>query len=63
MNDAQPIIGDLKMSEVNPLHYQSIFKRMEANYAGSTIRRTYVSNTWSNIQVGYRERYNGEASA
>lgn len=41
-NDAQPIIGDLKLSEVKPLHCQMVFKRMEANYAGSTIRQTYA---------------------
>ena len=40
--DAQPIIGGLRLTEVKPMHSQMIFKRMEANYAGSTMRQTYI---------------------
>ncbi len=40
--DAQPIIGGLRLTDVKPMHSQMIFKRMEANYAGSTMRQTYI---------------------
>lgn len=40
--DVRPVIGDLRLSDVKPMHSQMIFKRMEAKYAGSTMRQTYI---------------------
>ncbi|MBR2387417.1 MAG: tyrosine-type recombinase/integrase [Clostridia bacterium] len=40
--DARPIIGGLRLSDVKPMHSQMILKQMEANYAGSTMRQTYI---------------------
>ena len=38
----QPIIGSIRLVDVKPLHCKMVFNRMEATYAGSTIRQTYI---------------------
>ena len=40
--DARPVIGGLRLSDVKPMHAQMILKQMEAVYAGSTMRQTYI---------------------
>ena len=39
----QPIIGELRLTEVRPLHCKMVLQMMDANYAGSTIRQTYIT--------------------
>ena len=41
--NAQPIIGSMRLSDVKPMHCKIILNRMEAVYAGSTIRQTYIA--------------------
>ena len=37
------VIGRLKLNEVKPLHCKMVLNRMENDYAGSTIRQTYIA--------------------
>ena len=39
----QPVIGPMKLSDVKPMHCKVVLNRMDANYAGSTIRQTYIT--------------------
>lgn len=39
----QPVIGHMMMSDIKPMHCKVILNRMEATYAGSTIRQTYIA--------------------
>lgn len=39
--NVQPVIGSMLMSE--PMHCKAVLNRMEAKYAGSTIRQTYIA--------------------
>ena len=39
----QPVIGRMLLKNVKPLHCKMILNRMEAEYAGSTIRQTYIT--------------------
>lgn len=39
----QPLIGSIRLSDVKPMHCKIILNRMEATYAGSTIRQTYIA--------------------
>ncbi len=39
----QPVIGPMKMSDVKPMHCKIVLNRMDATYAGSTIRQTYIA--------------------
>ena len=41
--NVQPIIGSMRLSDVKPMHCKIILNRMEAVYAGSTIRQTYIA--------------------
>ncbi|MBD5522810.1 MAG: site-specific integrase, partial [Lachnospiraceae bacterium] len=43
VQNIQPIIGSMLISDVKPMHCKVILNRMEAEYAGSTIRRTYIA--------------------
>jgi len=40
--NVQPYIGNIRISDVKPMHCKSILNRMEEVYAGSTIRQTYI---------------------
>ncbi len=40
--NVKPVIGDLKITEVRPLHCKKVLLDMEEDYAGSTIRQTYI---------------------
>lgn len=42
-NNVQPIIGNMKISDVKPMHCKVILNRMDTDYAGSTIRQTYIA--------------------
>jgi len=39
----QPVVGPMRLSDVKPMHCKIILNRMDANYAGSTIRQTYIA--------------------
>ena len=39
----QPVIGSMRMSDVKPMHCKIVLNRMDAVYAGSTIRQTYIA--------------------
>ena len=36
------ILGQLKLSDVRPMHCKAVLTRMDKDYAGSTIRQTYI---------------------
>lgn len=40
--NVQPYIGQICISDVKPMHCKTILKRMNEDYAGSTIRQTYI---------------------
>lgn len=42
-HNIQPIIGDIKLTDIKPLHCKMVLNEMEADYAGSTIRQTYIT--------------------
>ena len=42
-HNIQPFIGKLKLSDVKPLHCKMVLNKMDADYAGSTIRQTYIT--------------------
>ena len=42
-HNTQPVIGKMRLSDVKPLCSKTVLSRMEATYAGSTIRRTYIA--------------------
>ena len=39
----QPLIGTMCIADVKPMHCKAVLNRMETEYAGSTIRQTYIS--------------------
>ena len=41
--NVQPFIGKLMISEVKPMHCKMVLNSMMSNYAGSTIRQTYIA--------------------
>ena len=43
VQNIQPVIGSMPISDVKPMHCKVILNRMEAEYAGSTIRQTYIA--------------------
>ena len=42
-HNIQPIIGRMKLSDVKPLHCKMVLNKMDADYAGSTIKQTYIT--------------------
>lgn len=42
-HNIQPVIGDIRLTDVKPLHCKMVLNEMEAGYAGSTIRQTYIT--------------------
>ena len=38
----QPVVGKMRLSDVKPLHCKMVLNRMNDDYAGSTIRQTYI---------------------
>ena len=39
----QPVIGSMRLVDVKPLHCKIVLNQMEKDYAGSTIRQTYIA--------------------
>ena len=39
----QPIIGKMLLSDVKPMHCKKVLLSMDADYAGATIRQTYIT--------------------
>lgn len=39
----QPILGDMVLTDIKPLHCKMVLNSMEERYAGSTIRQTYIT--------------------
>ncbi len=42
-HNIQPVVGPMKMVDVKPMHCKIVLNRMDAIYAGSTIRQTYIA--------------------
>lgn len=42
-HNVQPVIGQMRLVDVRPMHCKMVFNRMERSYAGSTIRQTYIA--------------------
>ena len=42
-HNIQPVIGDMFISVVKPLHCKMVLNKMEKDYAGSTIRQTFIT--------------------
>ena len=40
--NVKPVIGKMRLTDVKPMHCKMVFNRMEASYAGSTIRQTIL---------------------
>lgn len=40
--NVKPILGDMLLSDVKPLHCKMVLNNMESDYAGSTIKQTYI---------------------
>ena len=43
IRNIQPVMGKMYLSTVKPMHCKKVFILMDANYAGSTIRQTYIT--------------------
>lgn len=43
IQNIQPVIGTMPLSDVKPMHCKVILNCMEVEYAGSTIRQTYIT--------------------
>ena len=39
----QPVIGSMRLCDVKPMHCKIVLNKMEATYAGSTIRQAYIA--------------------
>ena len=42
-HNIQPLIGDMLLSDVKPMHCKMVLNQMDAIYAGSTIRQAYIT--------------------
>ena len=42
-HNVQAVIGNMRLCDVKPMHCKIVLNRMEATYAGSTIRQTYIA--------------------
>ena len=43
IRNIQPVMGKMYLSNVKPMHCKKVFILMDADYAGSTIRQTYIA--------------------
>ena len=43
VHNIQPVIGGMLLANVKPMHCKVVLNRMEADYAGSTIRQAYIT--------------------
>ena len=39
----KPVIGNMRIQDVKPMHCKVVLNRMESTYAGGTIRQTYIT--------------------
>ena len=42
VQNIQPVIGKMRIADVKPFHCKAVLNRMNADYAGSTIRQAYI---------------------
>lgn len=42
-HNIQPVLGKMLLTDIKPMHCKVVFNRMEADYAGSTIRQVYIA--------------------
>lgn len=42
-HNIQPVVGPMRISDVKPMHCKVVLNRMDATYAGSTNRQTYIA--------------------
>lgn len=42
-HNIQPVIGDMLLADVKPMHCKMVLNKMEEKYAGSTIRQAYIT--------------------
>ena len=42
-HNIQPVIGGMLLTDVKPMHCKMVLNRMDAVYAGSTIRQAYIT--------------------
>lgn len=42
-HNIQPVVGKMRLADVKPMHCKLVLNRMDAEYAGSTIRQTYIA--------------------
>ena len=43
VHNIQPVIGQMLIANVKPMHCKKVFIQMDADYAGSTIRQAYIT--------------------
>ena len=43
VHNIKPVLGNMMLCDVKPMHCKAVFNSMEAHYAGSTIRQTYIT--------------------
>jgi hypothetical protein len=43
VHNIQSVIGKMKLGDVKPLHCKMVLNKMDSQYAGSTIRQTYIT--------------------
>ena len=41
--NVKPVIGKMRLIDVKPMHCKKVLLSMDADYAGSTIRQTYIT--------------------
>ena len=42
-HNIKTVLGDMRLADVKPMHCKMVLNRMEKDYAGSTIRQTYIA--------------------
>ena len=42
-HNIKPVMGDMRLADVKPMHCKIVLNRMEKDYAGSTIRQAYIA--------------------
>ena len=42
-HNIKPVMGDMRLTDVKPMHCKIVLNRMEKDYAGSTIRQAYIA--------------------
>ena len=42
-HNIQPVLGKMRLTDVKPMYCKMVLNQMEADYAGSTIRQTYIA--------------------